>query len=43
LLTKGVPPESLTAKGYGETKPMLPNTSEKNRQMNRRVEFRFFR
>lgn len=43
LISKGVDAAALQAKGYGETKPMLPNTSDKNRQMNRRVEFRFFR
>lgn len=43
LISKNVPAASLLAKGYGETKPMLPNTSDNNRQMNRRVEFRFFR
>jgi outer membrane protein OmpA-like peptidoglycan-associated protein len=43
LTSKGVAADRLQAKGYGETKPMLPNNSEANRQMNRRVEFRFFR
>lgn len=31
-------PSRLTAVGYGETKPLYPNISEKNRILNRRVE-----
>ena len=30
----------LTWKGYGESKPLKPNTSEEDRAVNRRVEFR---
>ena len=32
-------PTSLTAKGYGKTKPIAPNTTDENRAKNRRVEF----
>ncbi|WOK04880.1 OmpA family protein [Imperialibacter roseus] len=39
LKDKGVPEKMLAAKGYGETKPLLPNTTEENKQKNRRVEF----
>ncbi len=39
LKDQGVPENMLAAKGYGETKPLVPNTSEENRQKNRRVEF----
>ncbi len=39
LQTKGVEGKRITAKGYGETKPMLPNDTEKNRALNRRTEF----
>ncbi len=39
LKDKGVPEKMLAAKGYGETKPLAPNTTEENRQKNRRVEF----
>lgn len=31
-------PEKFSAKGYGEYKPIVPNTSEENRAKNRRVE-----
>lgn len=40
LLKKDVEKERLTWKGYGETKPLVPNDSEANRAINRRVEFR---
>lgn len=40
LLKKKVDKERLTWKGYGESKPLKPNTSEENRAVNRRVEFR---
>lgn len=34
----GLSPERLSAAGYGEHKPSYPNTSEKNRALNRRVD-----
>lgn len=30
----------VSAKGYGETRPLVPNDTEKNKQTNRRVEFK---
>ncbi len=39
LISKGVDPRKLTATGYGDVMPLVPNTSEKNRAQNRRVEF----
>lgn len=39
LKDKGVPEKMLAAKGYGETRPLVPNTTEENKQKNRRVEF----
>jgi len=38
LIRCGVPPERLSAVGYGEFRPMVPNTSEENRRLNRRVD-----
>ncbi|QNF35480.1 OmpA family protein [Adhaeribacter swui] len=40
LLAQGVKKERIISKGYGETKPLQPNTSEENRQLNRRIELR---
>lgn len=40
LVEKGVPKERLVAKGYGETSPIVPNTTDENRAINRRVEFK---
>ncbi len=39
LIKKGIDEGRLTSVGYGLTKPVLPNTSRKNRSKNRRVEF----
>jgi outer membrane protein OmpA-like peptidoglycan-associated protein len=39
LIGKGVPKDALTAKGYGDSKPLAPNDSDANKQRNRRVEF----
>ncbi len=39
LINHGIEPEKLTYKGYGESKPLVSNTDEKSRQMNRRIEF----
>ena len=39
LVRKGVPKEALTAKGYGDSKPIAANDSAENKQRNRRVEF----
>ncbi|HMN06695.1 MAG TPA: OmpA family protein [Flavobacteriales bacterium] len=40
LRKRKVEKERITWKGYGKTKPLVPNTSEENRALNRRVEFR---
>lgn len=40
LIAKKIDAARLSAKGYGESKPLLPNTSEENRARNRRVEFK---
>lgn len=39
LTGKWIEPVRITAKGYGESKPEVPNESEENQQINRRVEF----
>lgn len=40
LSANGVPKSRLTYKGYGESKTVEPNTSEANRQLNRRIELK---
>lgn len=39
IVSKGIAPERITSKGYGETKPIVANDTDENRQLNRRVEF----
>ena len=39
LVRRGVKEKMLVAKGYGEAKPIAPNTTEAGRQKNRRIEF----
>jgi OmpA-OmpF porin, OOP family len=39
LVKKGVPKDVVTAKGYGDTKPVAVNDTDENKQRNRRVEF----
>lgn len=38
LATQGVPPDSVTCKGFGKTNPVASNDTYKGRQQNRRVE-----
>ncbi|MGZ4099070.1 MAG: OmpA family protein, partial [Bacteroidia bacterium] len=40
LITKGIASNRLTAKGYGETKPIDTNDTDEGRQNNRRTEFK---
>lgn len=40
LVEKGAKADQLLTKGYGERSPVAPNTSEENRALNRRVEFK---
>jgi outer membrane protein OmpA-like peptidoglycan-associated protein len=39
LVEKGISQSRIVSKGYGETKPVVPNDTDENRQLNRRVEF----
>jgi outer membrane protein OmpA-like peptidoglycan-associated protein len=39
LSSKGVPQNQMTAKGYGESKPVATNDTEAGRAKNRRTEF----
>jgi outer membrane protein OmpA-like peptidoglycan-associated protein len=39
LVRKGVSAHRIEAKGYGESKPLEPGTSDSARAANRRVEF----
>ena len=38
MIDRGIRPERIEIEGRGERDPIVPNTSEDNRQMNRRVE-----
>jgi len=40
LINYGVAPARLVYKGYGQTQPIVPNTSDDNRSKNRRTEFK---
>jgi len=39
MIKKGIDAKRMTANGYGDTKPVLPNTTAANKAKNRRVEF----
>src|SRR5690606_9837973 len=39
LVSHGIAPDRLTAQGYGLERPLVPNTSDENRALNRRVQF----
>ncbi len=43
LINKGVPPERIYARGYGETQPIADNSTEEGRAKNRRVELRIIK
>jgi outer membrane protein OmpA-like peptidoglycan-associated protein len=40
LVEKGASPDQLIAKGLGKASPLVPNTNEHNRALNRKVEFK---
>ncbi len=39
LSSHGVAADRLTARGYGDSKPLVPNVTELNKSRNRRVQF----
>ena len=39
LLAQHVAPKQISYKGYGDTYPLVPNTTNSNRRKNRRIEF----
>jgi outer membrane protein OmpA-like peptidoglycan-associated protein len=39
LIQQGIVPARLIARGYGESKPIAPNTTREGRAQNRRIEF----
>lgn len=39
LADQGISPDRVVSKGFGDSRPILPNTSNRNRGLNRRVEF----
>ena len=39
LVKKGIPDSRLVSKGYGMSQPLVPNNSEANKALNRRVQF----
>jgi OmpA-OmpF porin, OOP family len=43
LVTHGIAPERLIAKGYGKDQPIADNATEAGRAQNRRVVFRIVR
>lgn len=40
LSSSGISKSRLSYKGYGESKPVAENSSDENRQLNRRIEMR---
>lgn len=41
IISKGIQPRRITARGYGENRPIIPNaTTEEEHQVNRRTEFK---
>ena len=39
LISKGLTPERITTKGWGQTRPIASNATDERRKLNRRVEF----
>ncbi len=43
IISQGIPASRIISHGYGETKPVAPNDTDENRQLNRRVEFKILK
>lgn len=43
IISKGINPGRITAKGYGESMPVATNETDEGRQLNRRVEFKILK
>jgi outer membrane protein OmpA-like peptidoglycan-associated protein len=43
ILSKGISPNRITSKGYGESQPVATNDTDEGRQLNRRVEFKILK
>jgi OmpA-OmpF porin, OOP family len=43
IILKGIAANRIISQGYGETKPQVPNDTDENRQLNRRVEFKILK
>jgi outer membrane protein OmpA-like peptidoglycan-associated protein len=43
ILSRGITTGRISSKGYGETQPVVPNDTDENRQLNRRVEFKILK
>jgi hypothetical protein len=43
LINRGISSKRLSAKGYGEVKPVASNMYERDRRLNRRVDFKFIK
>ncbi len=43
LISKGIAPERVQSKGYGDTQPVASNASEEGKQQNRRTEVRIIK
>ena len=43
IISKGISPSRIISKGYGESKPVVDNDTDENRQLNRRVEFKILK
>ena len=39
LINRGISAKRLTAKGFGDSRPIAPNFLEKDKKLNRRIDF----